>query len=171
MSEKIIINAVKWREEVYIPLRKLDISIAEKVFGYKFLGWAYCPEEGLIYNPEKYKQDNYPYYQPPLDPVYLKKCECEDLGKICKKYEKEKFFDHYNQCMEIIPCYSSNISDTWLIVNKFTEERYSLSFKFNNGEMYWQVIVANRYNKKIEIVKNNEIIKAICEAALLIFNK
>jgi len=161
-----VIDIKEWTENVYKPMREFDIVIGRELFGYEFLGWAYCPEAGLVYNPENYDWD------PPLDPVYLRECECKKFEKIVQV--EEKFFGHFGHCMCVIPRYSSSIRSAWLIIDRLLSDGYDIELKHEfikcNNKVQWSLKLSNKKNQMGSFGVDDSVEKVICKVALLEYN-
>ena len=157
MKEKVI-NVKEWWKKEGKPKREYDAKIAEKIFGYKVLGWAYCDGD-LIY-PKEYSVETVIY-----NPVYLKKCRCSTFINVPSS---KKFFGHYGWCMAEVPHYSTCIEDAWLIVDKLIDDcTFSLEVIKDgiDDNIIWQCVFG-------DVVTNAETpMLAICKAALLIKDK
>ena len=145
MSTTQVIDIQDWTKTELIPKRRLDVAVAELVYGIQIIGWARDDAEGaLIHNPnESWLKDNKETMC--TDPVFVRKCECDRLDALYAEddFSKEKFFGHYSNCMAAVPCYSRNIYDALSLITALQDSTY---FTLTNAaaDRSWRVQLQGR---------------------------
>lgn len=109
--------------------RELDALISENVFNKSCLGYTICSNYDGFWSVDGdyiYEEDevNSGYEKHPVRLSSMVPCQCESINNMnkddgfCTSY---KCFDHYTHCLEVIPFYSTDISDAWKIIEHLTK--------------------------------------------------
>ena len=151
--KETVIDMCDYIKQEVLPRRRLDVSIAEKVFGRKIIGWArYDYDYGIIHNPdiEWIAQERETMC---VDPVYVAKCQCACLDTFYSDQgsgfvDGRKFFGHYSECMAVVPRYSSDVGEALGLVSDLND---LLTFTITSRPKgYWHVSL-NYHNPHLNL--------------------
>lgn len=108
--------------------RELDAMVAERVMGWKVVGyvdaWGECgPEE--------------PMAEPGDHPAYVEECICEWVRQNNVEYGKDPehgwIHGHSWQCLAIVPEHSTSVAAAWEVVEKMRERGWQLHLQGPHG--------------------------------------
>lgn len=152
--------------------RELDIEVAKHVFGHKVVGSAWCmrPEGDWVVGEvcpvgTVLGQLRNGSWLDTAEPVYSEWCKEEPCVK--KEYEfVSKIGGHTTSCCTVVPEYSTNIEDAWLVVEKMVELGWDYEIGFHGHSKPPLHYALFTKEHKWPTADEETVQKAICLAAL-----
>lgn len=153
--------------------RELDAEISAKVFGKPVIGWepAFCPEGTWCFIPAEH--DDYAN-----QPVFVDCCDGDHSDCDSDFLGEKRFFErtgHGHSCCDVVPCYSSEVSAAFSVVERMRELGWWCQMRTpwggdDEGDGYWAGFtpqgVTGWNGRPDHWTKADTMPEAICRAAL-----